>query len=160
MKNKKKNKIRNTIRNKLGMIEITAGIGSTGYLFYKSLASVYKNEYGWFNIVLGIIILLIVIKSVPFMKSNEGVWLFFISMIAVIPFNIKLVYIIVSLYMTEFLLITKVLCGVLMYLCIFSIEEIMLGIVSRLFWPKQGEMFFYAVRKMEEEEEELFEEFE
>lgn len=99
--------------------------------------------------MLGILLVFMVIKSVSFIKEQESTWVFLVSAIATIPFNIKLASIAVDMYLIDGFALMKILFGIVVYLCILSAEEILFGVMARIIWAKQSESFLYAINKEE-----------
>ena len=50
------------------------------------------------------------------------------------------------------IMIHQPLGGVVIYLCILSAEEILLGVMTRIIWTRQNESFLYSINKLEENE--------
>lgn len=46
----------------------------------------------------------------------------------------------------------SVLHGTVIYLCILSVEEILLEIISSIIWSSKNNLFFYAEKKLEEDD--------
>ena len=46
----------------------------------------------------------------------------------------------------------KILFGLVIYLCILSVEEILLEIISSIIWSSKNNLFFYAEKKLEEDD--------
>lgn len=75
---------------------------------------------------------------VPICKHKENLWMFILVAIASVPINILVIYeaIFVGL-LTETPIVAKFLWGVLLYCVVFSVEEIVFGLVTRIIWRKQ-----------------------
>lgn len=130
---------------KYNLAKLIVGVGNIGYILYNSLSGSKKN--GCWGIMLGILIVFMVIKSVSFIKEQESTWVFLISAIATIPFNIKLACIAVDMYLIDGFALMKILFGIVVYLCILSAEEILFGVMARIIWTKQNDFFLYAINK-------------
>lgn len=132
---------------KYNLAKLIVGVGNIGYILYNSLSGSKKS--GCWGIMLGILIVFMVIKSVSFIKEQESTWVFLVSAIATIPFNIKLASIAVDMYLIDGFALMKILFGIVVYLCILSAEEILFGVMARIIWAKQKESFLYAINKEE-----------
>lgn len=133
---------------KYNLAKLIVGVGNIGYILYNSLSGSKKNVC-W-GVMLGILLVFMVIKSVRFMKEQESTWVFLVSAIATIPFNIKLVSIVVEIYLVDDFVLMKILFAIVVYLCSLSAEEILFGVMARIIWTKQNESFLYAINKLEE----------
>ena len=84
------------------------------------------------------------------MKGQESTWVFLVLTIVTMPFNIKIAFIVVGLYLDDGFILAKFLGGMVVYLCILSMEEILFGVMARIMWPRQNETFLYAINKLKE----------
>lgn len=137
---------------KYNLIKMIIGVGNVAFILYHSLSFDSSKGYRLWNIVFGILLIFMVTKSVTFTKKQEGIWIFLISAIALTPFNIRLVAIAANLYLIESFAFTKILFGLVIYLCILSVEEILLEIISSIIWSSKNDLFFYAEKKLEEDD--------
>lgn len=137
---------------KYNLIKMIIGVGNVAFILYHSLSFDSSKGYRLWNIVFGILLILMVTKSVTFTKKQEGIWIFLISAIALTPFNIRLAAIAANLYLIESFAFTKILFGLVIYLCILSVEEILLEIISSIIWSSKNDLFFYAEKKLEEDD--------
>ena len=135
---------------KYNLIKMIIGVGNVAFILYHSLSFDSSKGYRLWNIVFGILLIFMVIKSVTFTKKQEGIWIFLISAVALTPFNIRLAAITANLYLIESFAFTKILFGLVIYLCILSVEEILLEIISSIIWSSKNNLFFYAEKKLEE----------
>ncbi len=76
---------------------------------------------------------------VPLFKGRENLWMFVTVALSAVPVNVKLL-----LFLGEFggvffpaLLPFAILRGVLYYCILFAVEEIIMGVITRLIWKKQ-----------------------
>ena len=132
---------------KYNLAKLIVGVGNIGYILYNSLSGNKKS--GCWGVMLGILLVFMVIKSVSFIREQESTWVFLVSAIATIPFNIKLASIAVDMYLIDGFALMKILFGIVVYLCILSAEEILFGVMARIIWAKQNESFLYAINKEE-----------
>lgn len=137
---------------KYNLAKLTVGAANISYILYNSLSDDKKIGYGYWNIIIGFLLTFMVIKSVEFVKNQECTWIFLVSAIVSIPVNIKLTLIALNLYLIDSFILTKILFGVVIYLCILSAEEILLGVMTRIIWTRQNESFLYSINKLEENE--------
>ena len=137
---------------KYNLIKMIIGVGNVAFILYHSLSFDSSKGYRLWNIVFGILLIFMVTKSVTFTKKQEGIWIFLISAIALTPFNIRLAAIAANLYLIESFAFTKILFGLVIYLCILSVEEILLEIISSIIWSSKNNLFFYAEKKLEEDD--------
>lgn len=143
------------MRIRYNLIKTVVGISNVSLLFYDSLSLIDKYEYKWWEGIMGIFLMFLIVKGISFMKGEENIWIFLISMTALIPFNIKLTYEIVNWWLIDYFVITKILFGGIVYLSLLSAEEIFLGIVTRILWPIQRGTFMDEKNKMDEKQEAL-----
>lgn len=88
----------------------------------------------------------------PVCRKTQNTWIYVLTMIIGIPTNVRIVdKIRQSFYYDgeKFASIKNVLVVILSYLIIFSIEEVMMGIIGRMIWKRQQ-------RIVEKEDEEIF----
>ena len=137
---------------KYNLIKMIIGVGNVAFILYHSLSFDSSKGYRLWNIVFGILLIFMVTKSVTFTKKQEGIWIFLISAIALTPFNIRLAAIAANLYLIESFSFAKILFGLVIYLCILSVEEILLEIISSIIWSSKNNLFFYAEKKLEEDD--------
>lgn len=76
---------------------------------------------------------------VPLFKGRENLWMFATVALSAIPVNVKLI-----LFLEKFggvffpsLLPFALLRGVLYYCILFAVEEIIMGVITRLIWKRQ-----------------------
>lgn len=79
-----------------------------------------------------------VVGLVPSYKRRENLWMFLIVAISGIPVNIVLILGVLDFGLMEHMfLIGRILWCCILYSCLFSIEEILFGIVTRRIWKRQ-----------------------
>jgi len=86
----------------------------------------------------------IVLITVPHFKGRESLWMFLMTALSSIPFNIGLL-IKMADYGAIFypsLLPLSILSGALYYIILFSVEEVVMGIITRLIWKRQLKNIF------------------
>lgn len=114
---------------------------SIGFILYFSLEMNLENSIRCLMILFGIILMFVVINSVSFIKGQEAVWLLMISVISLMPFNIKLTKSLIYLLIPEYPILSQIFTCAALLLSIISAEEILLGIVGRIIWSRQKDSF-------------------
>lgn len=88
--------------------------------------------------ILGIFIML----KLPVFRYRENLWMFVIATFATIPLNIRLLKLLSDFSLFEYnSKFTSVFGYFVIYAVIFAIEQIALGIITRLFFRKQYKLF-------------------
>lgn len=118
---------------------------SIGFILYFSLEMNLENGIRCLMILFGIILMFVVINSVSFIKGQETVWLLMISVISLMPFNIKLTKSLIYLIIPEYPILSQIFTCAALLLSIISAEEILLGIVGRIIWSRQKDSFLDEV---------------
>ncbi len=82
------------------------------------------------------------IKSVPAFKGRESLALFIVVTVVGLPINLAAVCALMERFIEDpdTPLLTQVLWGTVLCSCAASIENIVIGVVGRLLWPKQVEI--------------------
>ncbi len=93
--------------------------------------------------MISIIVIYLLVAVLPCARHYENIWVFFLSIFASIPFNIKLIDILARAIFIEndFVLLHILRCA-LIYVILFCVEEIILGAVARFVWRKQKTIRF------------------
>lgn len=73
----------------------------------------------------------------PVCKNNECAYMFFLTAVTVTPINIRLIIHFLGDCESALEILISVLAGLLAYFMMLSIEEIIMGIVTRFLFPKQ-----------------------
>ena len=134
------------MRMKAQLLKMILGTGLAGWLFFDALDSVSRHGGRYFNVVLGVMILLLTVGTVRFMRGTETVWVFLLSVLAFMAVNIRAAVLAVNVILAEYSGITKVLFGIVFYLSFLAAEEIVLGTAGRILWPRQKDVFLDAKR--------------
>lgn len=88
--------------------------------------------------ILGMFLML----KIPVFKHRENLWMFVISTFATIPININLVRKASKSAIFDYNNITtSVFCGFVIYSILFAVEQIILGLTTRLFYGRQYKLF-------------------
>lgn len=84
----------------------------------------------------------IIVGGVPDFKGHENVWMFIVVAISSIPLNI---YILALINECGFLFGSMFLLGILRcisyYSILFSVEEVIMGVITRMIWRRQYKLF-------------------
>ncbi len=91
-------------------------------------------------LILAIISPFIIVGAVPTFKKRENLWMFLIVAITGIPVNLLFIYFLISEFGLDIILY-NVLYGSLLYFVLFSIEQLLYGIIIRFIYRKQLKMF-------------------
>lgn len=118
------------------MFRINKGVLTLAIPAVLSLITVLKHSV--VLLVLLIISHFIIIKFVPLFKGKENVWMFVFVAISSIPINFYIMLLLNEwdLLFTSFFALGVLRC-ILYYLVLFSMEEIIMGITTRVIWRKQ-----------------------
>lgn len=118
------------------MFRINKGVLTLAIPAVLSLITVLKHSV--VLLVLLIISHFIIIKFVPVFKEKENVWMFVFVAISSIPINFYIMLLLNEwdLLFTSFFALGVLRC-ILYYLVLFSMEEIIMGITTRVIWRKQ-----------------------
>ena len=104
--------------------------------FAVSLSSVF-TESVWLYVIL-LLSHFLILLFVPVFKGRENLWMFIAVAISSIPVNVLAV---ISLWRydiaEEIGMLNSVLLCILYYAVLFSIEEIVMGLITRLIWKRQ-----------------------
>lgn len=73
----------------------------------------------------------------PVSKNNECAYMFFLAAVTATPINIRLIIHFLGDCESVPEMLISVLVGLLAYFMLFSIEEIIMGIITRILFPKQ-----------------------
>lgn len=105
-----------------------------------SLITVLHNSTYWVLLICAVM-LFVIIGVCPLFKKKENLWMFLFVAAASLPVNVRL-----SLLLFEYGIIESdilwfgVICAILLSCILFSLEEVIFGIVTRLIWRKQDEI--------------------
>lgn len=90
--------------------------------------------------ILAIAFAFLYIAVMPTCKYNENTWMFFMVAITVTPVNIRIIIYALS---GSAILFFSVVFGVILFFIMLSIEELIVGIITRLVWKNQREFDDY-----------------
>lgn len=98
----------------------------------------YVEKFSWEYVVIIAAVILLLVKVMPFTKSYENIWVFLLTFIAFFPMNIKLASFI-ERNVFEWNGFLRGIWFVFLWFVLFSVEEIVMGLIARLIWRKQKE---------------------
>lgn len=123
------------------MFRINKGIWALFIPAALSITAVLKNSLLLFALVF--LAHFIIIKITPAFKRRENVWMFVMVAISSIPLNLLILF-----YMNDFgmlfdsMFILGVFRCILYYAILFSMEQIIMGVLSRIICRRQYKLFF------------------
>lgn len=91
-------------------------------------------------LLLGIAVITVfgIVAVLPLFKRRESLWVFFVIFLTMIPPNIRVIHeMLYSWMFDDSMLLTNIIRGYLLYLILFSLEELICGILARVFWKRQ-----------------------
>lgn len=135
------------MKMRVQMIKMILGTGVAGWLFFDAAESVSRYGGRWWNFVFGAAVLFVTVGNVRFMRGAESVWGFLLSAAAFFVVNVRAAVVVVDVFLNGYLLVTKVLLGIVVWLSLLAAEEILLGVIARYIWPRQRDEFLDVVRE-------------
>ncbi len=89
--------------------------------------------------VISVILIYLFVGICKICRKRESLWVFILVALIMIPFNIYMIRSILSYVgnYTDIRWFVKLAICPLLYIVIFCIEEIILGIIGRLIWKRQ-----------------------
>lgn len=117
--------------NKLRLI-----IGSISLLL---LSLVAAETLSWYWILGSFLLLFLIVGTVPICRRRESMWLFVLTALGSMPINIKISTMDTVQYLldSEIPIVGAVIATIEIYLLLFSVEEILIGIIGRFIWKRQ-----------------------
>ena len=82
--------------------------------------------------------LLIFVRIIPCSRKHENIWMFFLVTVCTIPMNITLIHRYTQIF--EMAWIWRLLIQLIVYLILFSAEELIMGVITRSLWTQQYEL--------------------
>lgn len=101
-----------------------------------------------------ITLVILAVHFIPLAKGEESIWAFFLGSIATALSNFKCAYFLMQLFYSDTGRFFYATYFLLFFLGFLSIEEIVIGIVSRLIWTHQRESFCMVKNSKDMAEEE------
>lgn len=88
---------------------------------------------------IAVVVLFLIVKNVPICRRRENLWMFLLVAASSVPVNLSAV---INLFQAGYwggdFFLLSLFRGALLYLVLFSIEEIVFGYVTRLLWKRQN----------------------
>lgn len=108
-----------------------------------SLSIVGAIRHSPILIVLVPIALLITVALTPWARKRENIWMFLLVAVSGVPVNIIVIRWLLGLsfFETHFFVLAF-FRSVALYLMLLSMEELILGVVTRMFWKNQYKISF------------------
>lgn len=121
----------------LSVNKINAAQGVTGIVpIFLSIS--YILYEAWWLLALCVLSLFVLLAVVPLFKKRESLCMFLLVAAAGLPLNIKLAYLFIIEWDMGLGYFFCDLCYGLLICCVlFSVEEVVLGVVTRLIWRRQ-----------------------
>lgn len=89
-------------------------------------------------IVIGIVIMFVVVAVTPICRRYESIWIFLLTLVLTVPVNIGITKSVIEMGILELEFPLGRLINVIeIYLPLLAMEELMLGILGRMIWPRQ-----------------------
>lgn len=108
-----------------------------------SLSIVGAIKHSPIIILLVPIALLISVALTPWARKRENIWMFLLVAVAGVPVNIIVIRWFLGLpFFESHIFVLTVFRSVVLYLMILSIEELILGVVTRMIWKHQYNILF------------------
>ena len=80
----------------------------------------------------------VILRLVPAFKRRENLWMFLMVTLSSVPINI---YILKTMYLEKIFLnetfLMTLLRGIIVYLICFSVEQVVMGLITRVIWRDQ-----------------------
>lgn len=108
-----------------------------------SLSIVGVMRHSTILIVLLPITLFVTVALTPWARKRENIWMFLLVAVSGVPVNIIAIRWLLglSVFESHFFLLT-LFRGVVLYIMLLSLEELMLGVVTRMIWKNQYKISF------------------
>lgn len=118
------------------MVRLSKCILLVGIPLIFSVLAVLKNSI--FMFLAYIVVHFIIMKFIPVFKSYENIGMFVLVAFSSIPINIYIVKLLLNMILlVEIAPFISALKGILYYMVVLSIEEVIMGILTRVIWKNQ-----------------------
>lgn len=118
------------------MLRLNKGIWMVGVPFVFSALAVIKHSIAMF--ILFILVHFLILKITPAFKHRENIGMFVIVAFSSIPVNIYIFKLLIDMELLfDSFLVINILRGALYYIVLLSIEEVIMGVLTRWIWKKQ-----------------------
>lgn len=105
-----------------------------------SLITVLKNSTYW-PMVACVVLLFIIVGVFPLFRKRESLWMFLFVGAASLPVNVRLSILFLECDIIESDALWFSILGAILFSCVlFSVEEVVFAVVTRLIWRKQDEI--------------------
>lgn len=125
--------------DKYNILKLIIGTLNIGYILNVGTHSYYMYNGDWWKYVLAcVIMLLILLKWISFAHGNENLWAFVITLFATVPINIRITFGIGEFFAYDTNIVTAILYSISAFMCLVSVEEVLVGTIVRMIWSKQN----------------------
>ncbi len=77
------------------------------------------------------------VHVLPFCKKRESLYMFSYCAFTMIPINILMIRVVIPILLPDESALRGAMWSVILFIVFLSVEEIILGILTRLLWPRQ-----------------------
>ncbi len=115
-------------------------VGTTIIAVLLNRSLLLSDSFGvrWGYVLAAIVLMLLLVRSLPFARHRENLWLFLLVFVTTAVFNVRISAYAVNEFLTSFKFFLKCTYAFWLFLALLAAEEIILGIMARIFWKKQG----------------------
>lgn len=89
-------------------------------------------------VVIYVIIILLSVHYVPICRFNENAWIYIMTSLGAVCGNIYMIKKILSILMQNNNCFSEIVLSIIIYLCLNSIEQLVIGIIGRMIYRKQN----------------------
>lgn len=123
------------------MLKVALFMGVMGILMALAVLFAWRGSLPC--LIADIVLLFFAVCFLPCCRGHENIWMFVLVAWTGIPINVKLVRMITGvLQMDEGMFPLVLLREILLYIIVFCIEELVLGVLTRLIWRRQKRIQF------------------
>lgn len=121
-----------SIKDKIKYAQLMTGTVPLG------LAVKFLVDQSWISLLLVAISLFVIVGTVPLFRRRENLYMFIFVAIAGLPINVGLsCWLVAEGYIVAGFLIGDIVWGMLVCCMLFSVEEIVFGVITRMIWKRQ-----------------------
>ena len=103
------------------------------------LAHAVTYHPSWWLLIVSVVSHLLVVRCTPYFRGGENAWMFILVFFSSIPFNIECSLAVADSGIVDPLsTVTGWMTALVWYVLILSVEELLMGVVTRLLWKRQG----------------------
>lgn len=93
--------------------------------------------------IISIALLFVLVFSMPLAKGIENLWMYVLSLITLLPLNVKISIMVYPLIFDLFdSMALAVFISIMVFFIASNIEQIVLGLITRIIKPKQDEIVY------------------